>query len=109
MDVYKDVHNLSYHYAELYRRNKLLASSRNSVGSQARGSGWTKFSLHAEIAVIKKLGDLSKLKGSILIVVRKSKTNETMISKPCAHCQKLLSKFMKQNGLLSVYYSTGIQ
>jgi len=106
MNEYKEVHNLSYHYAELYRRNKLLAYSRNIVGSQARGCGWSKHSLHAEIAVIKKLGDLSKLKGSILIVVRKGKNNQTMISKPCANCEKLLSKFMKHNGLLCVYYST---
>jgi len=102
---YKDVHNTSYHYAEIYKGNKLLAASRNKIGSRSRGSGWTSYSLHAELAVLKQLGDFSKLCGCVLIVVRINKDNKLLNSKPCATCQKVLEKVMKQYGLLKVIYS----
>ena len=103
--VYKDVHNTSYHYAEIYKRNKLLASSRNRIGSRSRGPGWSEYSLHAELGAIKNVGDMSKLVGCVMIVMRVNKTNEIMGSKPCADCQKILLKCMKQYGLLKVLYS----
>jgi hypothetical protein len=102
---YKDVHNTSYHYAEIYKRNKLIASSRNKIGSRSRGSGWSTYTLHAELAVLKRFGDLSKLVGCILIVVRINKENELLGSKPCPDCEKVLLKHMKQYGLLKVLYS----
>ena len=102
---YKSVHNTSLHYAELYRRNKLIASSRNRIGSRSRGCGWSDSTLHAERAVVKSFGDLSQLHGCILEVVRVNKHGEYLNSKPCDECTKFLEKCMKQYGLLKVMYS----
>jgi len=102
---YKPAHNLSLHYAELYKRNKLLASSRNKIGTRSRGCGWSDSTLHAERAVVKRFGDISQLSGCILIVVRINKRGELLNSKPCADCQKFLEKCMKEYGLLKVFYS----
>lgn len=89
---YKPVHNTSLHYAELYRRNKLIASSRNKIGSRSRGCGWSDTTLHAERAVVKRFGDVSQLHGCILIVVRINKQGEILSSKPCSDCQIFLQK-----------------
>ena len=102
---YKCVHNTQLHYAELYRRNKLLASSRNKIGTRSRGAGWSEYTLHAERAVVKRLGDVSQLHGCTLIVIRVNKTGELMNSKPCHSCEKFLHKCMKEYGLLKVMYS----
>lgn len=102
---YKHTHNLHLHYAELYKRNKLLASSRNRVGTRSRGCGWSDSTIHAERAVVKRFGDVSQLSGCILVVVRINKKGELLNSKPCADCQKFLEKCMKEYGLLKVFYS----
>jgi hypothetical protein len=102
---YKSVHNTSLHYAELYKRNKLMASSRNKIGSRSRGCGWSDSTLHAERAVVKRFGDVSQLHGCILVVVRINKKGELLNSKPCADCQKFLEKCMKEYCLLKVLYS----
>jgi len=102
---YKSVHNTSLHYAELYRRNKLVASSRNRIGSRSRGCGWSDQTLHAERAVVKRFGDVSQLHGCILVVVRINKHGEILGSKPCADCIQFLEKCIKKYGLLKVMYS----
>ena len=105
MAEYKSVHNTNFHYAEIYRRNKLLASSRNSIGTRSRGCGWSNQSLHAERAVVKRLGDVSQLRGCVLVVVRLNKHGETQGSKPCKDCQKFLEKCITEYGLKRVFYS----
>ena len=102
---YKSVHNTSLHYAEIYKRNKLMASSRNKIGSRSRGCGWSDGTLHAERAVVKRFGDVSQLHGCVLVVVRINKHNEILGSKPCSDCNIFLTKCMKQYGLLKVIYS----
>lgn len=102
---YKDVHNTSLHYAEIYKRNKLLASSRNKIGSRSKGCGWSDTTLHAERAVVKRFGDTSQLHGCILVVVRINKQGDILSSKPCHDCQIFLEKCIKQYGLLKVVYS----
>jgi len=102
---YKPVHNTSLHYAEIYKRNKLMATSRNKIGSRSRGCGWSDHSLHAERAVVKRFGDVSQLHGCILIVVRIGKQGDIMNSKPCPDCHKFLEKCMEKYGLLKVIYS----
>lgn len=102
---YKPTHNLHLHYAEIYKRNKLMASSKNRVGTRSRGCGWSDSTLHAERAVVKRFGDTSQLHGCILVVVRINKKGELLNSKPCADCQKFLEKCMKEYGLLKVFYS----
>lgn len=102
---YKEVHNTHLHYASVYKRNKLIATSRNAIGSRSRGAGWSDYSIHAERAVVKRIGDISQLHGCILVVVRVNKQGELMNSKPCHACEKFLEKCMKEYGLLKVVYS----
>lgn len=106
MVEFKDVHNTQFHYAELYRRNKLVASSRNKLGSRSRGCGWSDQTLHAERAVVKRFGDLSQLHGCTLVVIRLNKHGELLNSKPCPDCEKFLTKCMIKYGLSKVVYST---
>lgn len=102
---YKAFHNTHLHYAEITRRGKTIAQSRNSIGSRSRGCGWSDQSLHAERAVVKRLGNLSQLHGCVLVVIRVNKQSEIVGSKPCSDCQKFLTKCMKKYGLLKVCYS----
>lgn len=103
---YKAILNTHLHYATISRRGKILASSRNRVGSRSRGCGWSDQTIHAERAVIKSFGDVSQLKGCVLEVVRINKQGEFLNSKPCGDCLKLLTKCMDQYGLLKVIYSS---
>lgn len=103
---YKAVHNQNLHYANIYKRNKLIASSRNSVGTRSRGCGWSDKTIHAEVAVIKELGDIRKLDGCVLVVMRINKQGEVKNSKPCQNCHNFLEKCMDRYGLLKVMYSS---
>lgn len=102
---YKPFHQTHYHVATLMKRGKVLARSRNRIGTRSRGCGYSDQTIHAERAVVKDVGDVSQLRGCILIVVRINKQNEFMCSKPCPDCQKFLEKCMKCYGLLKVVYS----
>jgi len=78
----------------------------NSIGSRSRGCGYDDRSIHAERAVLKKLGDYTKLAGAILVVIRISRgTNELVASEPCEHCRPHMEKCVKEYGLRRVYYS----
>lgn len=102
---YMKVHNTEFHYAQIFKRHKLIAQSRNSIGSRSRGCGWSDQSIHAERAVVKSLGDTSQLNGCVLIVVRINKSGEIRGSMPCADCKKFLEKCMREYGLRKVVYS----
>jgi hypothetical protein len=102
----KDFHNTQLHWATIRRRGKVIATARNTIGTRDRGCGWSDYSLHAERAVVKLLGDLSQLHGCTLEVVRVNRQGEYRNSKPCADCEKFLTKCMKTWGLLKVVYST---
>ena len=105
MEDYKEVHNTQLHYAKILKRNKILAESRNSIGSRSKGCGYSDQSIHAERAVVKRLGDLSQLHDCVLIVIRVNKHGELRNSKPCPGCQKFLEKCMRKYGLRKVIYS----
>jgi Cytidine and deoxycytidylate deaminase zinc-binding region len=98
-------HNTELHHATIIRRSKVLASAYNKVGSRSRGCGYSDRTIHAERAVIKRLGDLRQLKGATLIVVRYARDGEIKGSKPCHDCQLFLEKCMRDYGLLKVIYS----
>lgn len=102
---YKNYHNTHLHYAQLIQRNKVIAMARNSIGSRSRGCGWSDESIHAERAVVKRLGDISQLRGCIMIVVRVNKHGELRNSKPCPDCERFLFKCMNEYGLRKVIYS----
>jgi hypothetical protein len=102
---HKEYHNTSLHYAQLIKRNKVIAIARNSIGSRSRGCGWSDHSIHAERAVVKRLGDLSQLRGCVMVVVRINKNDELLSSKPCSDCERFLFKCMNEYGLRKVVYS----
>lgn len=104
------------HIAAVVKRGKILSIAANSVGSRARGCGWSHFTIHAERAAIKALGDLRLLDGAVLYVIRvPSETTDERVtatvpemleSKPCHDCQIFLEKCMREYGLMKVFYST---
>lgn len=98
-------HRTQLHYAQILQRNKVIAFARNSVGSRSRGCGYGDLTIHAERAVVKKLGDVSKLRGAVLIVWRVNKTGDILPSKPCNDCHLFLEKCMRDYGLRKVVYS----
>ena len=103
---FKNVHSTSYHVATITRRRRVIATSRNRIGTRSSGCGWDDQSLHAERAVVKRLGDLSQLRGCTLEVVRLTKHNQIRNSKPCHNCEVFLDKCMKKYGLAKVVYSS---
>lgn len=97
--------NTSLHHAIILRGNKVLASAFNKVGSRSRGSGYSEKTIHAEVNVVKSLGDFSLLRGATLIVVRHGVDGTLKSSKPCKTCHDFLEKCMSEYGLRKVIYS----
>lgn len=99
-------HRSQMHIAIIIKNGKVLAKATNRIGSRSKGSGYSGMTIHAERAVIKKLGDESQLRGASMIVVRVAKgTGGVAYSKPCEECQVHLEKCMREHGLKHVYYS----
>ena len=104
----------STHVAAVVKRGKLLSVGTNRAGTRSRGSGFSSFSLHAERAAVKALGDLSLLRGAELYVVRlphaghvrEGLTNDLLYSRPCHECTVFLEKCMRVWGLRRVLYTT---
>ena len=104
-----DLTKTNRHVAIIVKGNKILAVATNQVGSRSFGSGYNYNTIHAEINVIKKLGNIKKLNGGTMYVFRTGKgLNEDSVchSKPCPICEKLLEKCMREYDLRRVYYST---
>lgn len=97
-------HNTYFHIAVIVKRNKVLASAYNRVGSRSRGAGWSDQTIHAEKAAVKRLGDTSMLRGAALCVWRVS-TQSILPSKPCKDCELFLTKCMREYGLRAVHYT----
>ena len=90
----------------LSARGQVLEISKNRAGSRSRGCGWSDRSLHAERAVIKKVGNRALLRGARLIVIRLSKDSSHFHgSSPCDECRQSLQKHIREDGLKAVYYS----
>ena len=109
--VESDKLRISLHVAVIALRGKVLATATNRNGSRSSGSGYSSHSIHAEKNVVKQLGDISKLRGADLYVMRISKdhkklnSNRFMPSKPCEECQLFLEKCMREYGLKNVYFT----
>ena len=97
-------HKSSLHTAVIMKRGKVIAKAQNSIGTRSRGSGYSDQTIHAEKAVVKKLGDISQLRGAVLCVWRLSSMH-VLPSKPCEDCHLFLQKCMKEYGLRAVYYT----
>jgi hypothetical protein len=99
-------HRTRLHIAILQNRGKLLAIATNAIGSRSKGAGYSERTIHAERAVLKKVGNVSLLKGATMTVIRIKKDGSIGYSKPCHSCSMHLNKCMKEYGLRKVYYST---
>ena len=94
------------HVALIIKRGKVLEIAGNMVGSRSKGCGYDHWTIHAERAVLKKVGDVTKLEGATMVVVRIAKgTGELANSEPCHTCRCHLEKCIKEYGLKCVYYS----
>ena len=95
------------HIAAIIKRGKVLAVSTNAIGTRTKGCGYDNRSIHAERAVIKKVGDNNALNGAILVVYRIARGSKKIVnSEPCHNCKRHLNKCIEEYGLKSVYYST---
>lgn len=92
------------HIALILKRGKLLAWGTNQYSSRKEGCGSDTYSLHAEAAVIKRLGNKQHLKGAVLVVVRQGAVS-LINSEPCDVCKCRLEKHIREDGLRAVYYS----
>lgn len=100
-------HRTFIHVAALLKGKRIVAVAANKTGSRSQGSGYGNSTLHAEVAVVKKLGDISKLRGLSLVVFRYGpEIRSWKQSRPCEICTKFLHKCMTEYGLNRVYYST---
>lgn len=102
----RERHYASIHKAVLVKRGQIIADASNNYGSRSRGSGYSRSSIHAEKNVVKVLGDVHKLRGADMYVMRFSRTPEMdfVRSTPCPACRVFLEKCIKEYGLKNVYY-----
>jgi hypothetical protein len=99
-------HRTKLHIAVVLKRGKVLEVAVNKIGSRSNGCGYTTYTMHAERAVLKKIGDVAKLEGATLVVIRLARGSTTILnSEPCHSCRCHLEKCIKEYGLKSVYYS----
>ena len=104
-------HKTHTHIAFIIKRGKVIAMASNVIGTRKKGSGYNTRSLHAEVAVVKKIGDVRYLDGADIFVFRwipPGSSIETLVgnSCPCHSCNVFLTKCMKKYGLNRVYYSS---
>ena len=110
--VESDKLRISLHIAVIALRGNIIATATNRNGSRSSGSGYSSHSIHAEKNVVKQLGDISKLRGADLYVMRLSRDHKKenkekfLNSKPCDQCQAFLEKCMREYGLKSVYFTS---
>lgn len=89
------------HVAILFRGRKILAIGQNRL-STTRGPD--RVTIHAEADAIRQLGDVSKLRGATLVVIRLSSAGPRC-SAPCPACARLIQKCQRVYGLRSVIHS----
>jgi hypothetical protein len=104
------------HTSAIVSRGKVIAVATNKIGFKARAfrtgpryanKAHGPCTIHAEIAVLRSLGDLSKLRGADMYVWRLSPSiGKPSNSRPCSECTCVLEKCMREYGLNRVYYST---
>ena len=105
-------HCTKLHIAIVVKRGKILAEATNKVASRSNGasSRGSQSYIHAERNVLRTLGDLSKLRGADMYVMRLAGgCNDTDVkfkySQPCPECTVLLNKCMREYGLRNVYFT----
>jgi len=106
IDLKSKPHNTHHHLAYLYNaKGQLVQSSSNRVATRSKGAGYSDRTIHAERAVLKAIGDFTRLRGATMAVIRVGVSGELMSSKPCHECECHLNKAIRVYGLRRVYYS----
>ena len=100
----------SKHGAIIVKNGKIIAKGHNyEIHNPHRGFS-SKYSVHAEIAAMNRVGNRRKLKSADIYVVRlyfdlEDRQISLKNSKPCHDCFKKISKCMTKYGLRTVYFS----
>lgn len=106
-----DNHATKLHIAIIVKRGKILATAINKAASRTTGAssrGSQNF-IHAEKNLLRSLGDMSKLRGADIYVMRVRMVDdepEFGYSQPCPECTVLLNKCIREYGLKNVYFTT---
>jgi hypothetical protein len=105
-------HSTKMHVAILVKRGKILAEATNKIASRSNGAatrGSQNF-IHAERNLLRTIGDISKLRGADIYVMRITTSPTTgevefRYSQPCPECTVLMEKCMREYGLRHVYFT----
>jgi hypothetical protein len=99
---YTTKHYQSNHVAMIFHGRKILAIGQNRVADKGythrEGVLRRKNTIHAEVDVIRSLGDISKLRGATLVVIRLAASG-IINSLPCPSCHCFLEKCVREYGL----------
>lgn len=95
----------SAHISTIVKGNRILSTAVNQSGTRSSGCGFSRFTIHAEMNALKRLGDMEKLRGATMYVWRFNAKGEPTNSKPCSQCQRVLDKCMREYGLKQVFYT----
>jgi hypothetical protein len=87
----------SCHVALVFHSRRLIAIGQNMLGGRNM--------IHAEADAIRKVGDISKLRGAVLVVIRIGRTGDIRYSAPCHSCQCLIDKCKREYGLRDCIHS----
>lgn len=105
---YTTKHYQHNHVAMIFHGRKIIAIGQNRVAdngyTRRNGVIRRKSTIHAEVDVIRSLGDTSKLRGATLVVIRLASSG-ILNSKPCPACQCVLEKCVREYGLRSWMHS----
>jgi len=105
-------HTTKLHVAIIVKRGKILAEATNKIASRTNGaaSRGSQNYIHAERNVLKVLGNIRKLRGADMYVMRIGKFGEDEVefkySQPCPECTVMLQKCMREYGLKNVYFTS---
>ncbi len=94
--------------AYLVCRGKIIASATNKFGDRSSGCGYSDRTIHAEKNVVKSAGNLARLRGCDMYIIRAGRgwaDREFFDSHPCPECIRFLEKCQREYGLKKVYYT----
>jgi hypothetical protein len=108
-----DFHTTKYHCAIIEKGGKVISYGKNKVASPSNGGSCSggKNHMHAEISAVKNLGNLLKLNGANMYIIRVGKMAKNSdqyvfkYSQPCPGCTKFLNKCIKKYGLQNIYFT----
>ena len=96
-----------FHMALVYdRRGHRIAVASNRHGDRSQGAGFDRYTLHAERAALRAVGDQRLLRDATLVVMRFDARGEVRCSMPCHACRAHILSATRKHGLGRVVYSS---